>query len=111
MIDLKNLIQEFQQLSLEDKKTKLDQMLVSLQNADDIFPKLLNTLRTNIKIDDNFCIEVYRWIITFGSHVEEKHKKRELDKLRQLHETIEKLHEQEAAERAQENSDAILEQI
>lgn len=107
----KQSIEEFKALNIQEKKEELLKLLYKFENTDDIFVKLINAVKTK-----NYSEEILLWIYEVLVKSMEKIEKEDLEAginhLKELYQTLEKIHQMEEQDRLQEwNPDEWLKQV
>jgi hypothetical protein len=107
----KQSIEEFKALNIQEKKEELLKLLYKFENTDDIFVKLINAVKTK-----NYSEEILLWIYEVLVKSMEKIEKEDLEAginhLKELYQTLEKIHKLEEQDRIQEwNPDERLKQV
>ena len=111
MATIAERVKTFQELTFEEKKHKVILMLEGLKDSAQVFAELLGSVQNKPNIDDAMLVEIYQGILEFAEAVNESEKEQSLDKLSVMQEKIRKIHEMEAADRANEHPEDILNQI
>ncbi len=113
MTNLQQLINDFQKLSLDNKKGKLKNLIDAghLEKMDPIFSQLKDWLDTNPDITDEFCIWVYEDIMWYAHKVAEHNKEKWLKQLESIKWKMNDLHKQEKQEKESENVEWLLDDL
>jgi len=106
-MEISHLVKAFEQLSLSDKKGKLKNMIeyAKLQRVDIVFVYLYDNMETNNKIDDQFCIGVYKDILWLAKDLKDLSIKDHEQKIVNIKKKIKAL---EANSREEEHADDLL---
>gem|GEM_PF-5403019 len=64
MTDLTKILDEFKKLSLEDKKKKLVEFIVSIKKPNPLFLEAVNIIKSNkYNIDEQWLLDIYQSVL------------------------------------------------
>jgi len=111
MIDTQKLIEQFQKLSLEDKRWKLINFITTakLSKLDDIFKELTTTIQTSHYADNDFLTGIYSDIIWYAHQIQTIQKENEANTLAKVSSKIKHIHKLESDQK--EDTNKLLSQI
>lgn len=102
---------DYHQQPLTQKRETIMAMLSSLKESHDVFAQLHQNLTRITDVPENIYDEMHDTIITMGQELDTAHKQHAQNALQKAQSIIQRLHAQEAAERAQENPDDLLKDL
>ena len=110
MADLQKLITDFKELSLEDKKKKVKNIIneAELKKLDTVFITIEQDIDTNPAVDEAFLVDLYSRIMKYGDDLHTMSQEEKMKEFTAIHAGLQKMHEREAAEKAEENADDTL---
>lgn len=106
--DIETRVNEFNTLSHDKKKERLLNFIWWLHDKEWYFSNLHQRIKNKADITDEQMVKIYQYIIEYAQELRNMGKKWEKQLIDKLKEKINKLREEEAAKRLQENPDQMM---
>lgn len=103
--ELEQLLNKFKELSLEDKKQKLLNVITSIQTTNKTLNDIEEAIKINSHVDDEFLDGVYIDIMYFADMLQKWDKEKAIQWLQKSQEYLKNLQRMEAQEHKQEESE------
>lgn len=98
-MNIPSAIQEFSNLSIDQQKEKVSEMLLQIKDSDQVFLDLFDIIKKNNDIDSAFLTDTYKDILEFADAIANYNLSNQKKALSSLQNKLQELHEREAKER------------